>query len=136
MAENINRELEKVGYNNINVDIRPNLAVLRRTKMPAVLVEAGFINSDKDNELFDNKFNETARAIADGINETIKDAGLASAGDAYMSVFADEMDMQQNDSPPNNDYDEMRENETSDYYQILVGLFRSFSNLSDEQVGK
>lgn len=128
MAENINRELEKVGYNNINVDIRPNLAVLRRTKMPAVLVEAGFINSDKDNELFDNKFNETARAIADGINETIKDAGLASAGDAYMSVFADEMDMQQNDSPPNNDHDEMRENETSDYYQILVGLFRSFGS--------
>ena len=78
MAENINKELEKVGYRNINVDIRPDLAVLRRTNMPAVLVEAGFINSDIDNNLWDTKFNETAEAIARGIDETIRAAGLAS----------------------------------------------------------
>ena len=46
MAENVNKELEQVGYRNINVVERPDLAVLRRTRMPAILVEAGFINSD------------------------------------------------------------------------------------------
>lgn len=72
MAQNINEELEKVGYTNLGTELRPNLVVLKRTKMPAILVEAGFINSDKDNEIFDNQFYETARAIADGIIKTLR----------------------------------------------------------------
>lgn len=71
MAENINRALEEVGYHNINVETRPDLAVLRRTRMPALLVEAGFIDSEKDNQLFDTRFEETAQAIADGIMESL-----------------------------------------------------------------
>lgn len=67
MAENINQQLVNVGFVNQGVNERPNLAVLRRTNMPAVLVEAGFINTDRDNMLFDSRFNETAQAIADGI---------------------------------------------------------------------
>ncbi len=67
MAENINQQLVNVGYVNQGVNERKNLAVLRRTNMPAVLVEAGFINTDRDNMLFDSRFNETAQAIADGI---------------------------------------------------------------------
>ena len=39
--------------------------------MPALLVEAGFIDSDKDNAIFDNQFQQVAQAIADGIIETI-----------------------------------------------------------------
>ena len=77
MAENINRRLEEVGYRNINVETRPNLAVLRRTQMPALLVEVGFLNSEKDNQLFDARFRETAQAIADGIMETLN----ASSGE-------------------------------------------------------
>jgi hypothetical protein len=50
MAENINQEMAQVGYQNLGTDLRRNLAVLRRSDMPAVLVEAGFINSDRDNE--------------------------------------------------------------------------------------
>lgn len=79
MAENVNRELEQVGYRKINVVERPDLAVLRRTKMPAILVEAGFINSDEDNNLFDTKFSETAEAIARGVDETIRDAGYTAS---------------------------------------------------------
>ena len=71
MAENINAQLETVGFVNLGVKARPNLIVLRRTKMPAVLVEAGFINSNTDNQLFDANFDAIARAIADGIIETI-----------------------------------------------------------------
>lgn len=71
MAENINRELESVGFKNLGVQERPGLVVLRRTKMPAVLVEAGFINSGEDNRIFDESFDEMAQAIADGILQTI-----------------------------------------------------------------
>lgn len=67
VAENINRELEKVGYINLGVEERPRLIVLNSTQMPAVLVEVGFINSENDNELFVEKFEETANAIAEGI---------------------------------------------------------------------
>lgn len=71
MARNINEEVAKLGFRNINVEERPDLTVLRRTEMPAVLVEAGFINSDTDNALFDEKFDELAHAIARGITDTI-----------------------------------------------------------------
>ena len=53
MAQDINEQLEAVGFVNRGVQARPNLAVLRRTKMPAVLVEVGFINSDTDNQLLE-----------------------------------------------------------------------------------
>ena len=71
LAVNINRELEQVGFINLGVSERPNLAVLRRTKMPAVLVEVGFINTKRDNELLDTKFYEVANAIAEGIIQTV-----------------------------------------------------------------
>lgn len=71
MAQNINAQLETVGFVDLGVKERPNLVVLRRTKMPAVLVEVGFINSDVDNQLFDANFDDIARAIADGILDTL-----------------------------------------------------------------
>ena len=67
LAESINEQLEKIGYENQGISERPNLAVLRRTGMPAVLVEVGFINNDADNRLLDSRFDETAEAIAEGI---------------------------------------------------------------------
>jgi N-acetylmuramoyl-L-alanine amidase len=72
LAKNINAQLVKVGYEDQGVNERTNLVVLKKTYMPAVLVEVGFINTDADNALFDSKFNETARAIADGILQTVK----------------------------------------------------------------
>ena len=72
MAEDINDQLEAVGFINLGVKERPGLVVLRRTDMPAVLVEAGFINSDTDNLLFDNNFDDIAAAIADGILDTLQ----------------------------------------------------------------
>lgn len=80
MAENINRNLADVGFRNIGVQERPGLVVLRRTQMPAVLVEAGFIDNAADNALFDARFDDIARAIADGITETI---GVAPAAPSY-----------------------------------------------------
>lgn len=71
IARNINRNLEAIGFANQGINERPNLAVLRRTRMPAVLVEAGFINNDNDNALFDAQFDAIAQAIADGILDSI-----------------------------------------------------------------
>lgn len=71
VAGNIADELEEVGFQNLGIDIRPDLVVLNRTQMPAVLVEAGFIDSDKDNQIFDSRFQETAEAIAAGIEDAV-----------------------------------------------------------------
>ena len=71
LAYNINDELEEVGFENQGVNERTNLAVLRRTQMPAVLVEVGFINTDADNVLLDARFDDVAQAIADGILDTV-----------------------------------------------------------------
>lgn len=71
MARNINRELANLGFVNRGVIERPNLVVLKRTSMPALLIEAGFIDNEEDNAKFDAEFNEIAAAIAEGILETL-----------------------------------------------------------------
>ncbi len=71
LAENINVRLEQLGFENQGVNERRDLAVLNRNRMPAVLLEVGFINTDTDNRLFDERFNDIAQAIADGILATI-----------------------------------------------------------------
>ena len=76
MAQDINEQLEGVGFVNLGVKARPDLVVLKRTKMPAILVEAGFLNSDTDNRLFDDNFEDIAQAIADGILDTLESNGL------------------------------------------------------------
>ena len=76
MAKNINKELVKVGFKDLGIIERPNLAVLRGTRMPAVLVETGFINTEADNDLFDEKNDDIAKGIADAIVKTV-------SGDVY-----------------------------------------------------
>lgn len=84
LARNINENLVALGFEDKGVVERPNLVVLKRTKMPAVLIEAGFINSDKDNVIYDEQFNEVAQAIADAIIDTLSNQGImATDGDDY-----------------------------------------------------
>ncbi len=71
LARNINQQLETTGYRNRGIIERPELTVLKRTVMPAVIVEAGFLNNESDNQLFDAKLNQIAQAIADGILVTL-----------------------------------------------------------------
>lgn len=72
MARNILNQLEEVGFTDRGVIERKNLVVLRRTQMPAVLLETGFIDNPQDNELFDREFDRMAQGIADGILETLE----------------------------------------------------------------
>ena len=60
-----------MGFLNQGVNQRQDLVVLNRTQMPSVLVEVGFINTDADNQLFDERFDDIAQAIADGILITL-----------------------------------------------------------------
>ena len=92
MAENIDRALARVGFADLGVKERPNLIVLKRSGMPAVLVEAGFLDNEVDNQLFDEKFDQIARAIADGILESLQPVPLYSV---QVGAFRDRRDADQ-----------------------------------------
>lgn len=140
MAENINAQLETVGFKDLGVKARPNLVVLRRTKMPAILVEVGFINSDSDNTLFDKNFNDIALAITDGILDTLEEKGLWKPVGARNNTDIAETDSTPSELIPpdeNRDSDSV-ENESPDItpsekmsssssitYSIQVGAFRN-----------
>ena len=152
LARSVNSKLEAVGYRNVNVVERPNLAVLRRTSMPAILIEAGFINNDKDNDLFDTKFDDTAMAIARGIDEVLRASGVADGlSSTVVPVFSasnsnkeeeqsgsdlsDEVDGREvkrdKDDKKSSDASDRAEtyymaadDKRRDAYQLLVGIFR------------
>lgn len=71
LGESINNELVKFGFNDLGVVERPGLVVLKRTQMPAVLMELGFINNDMDNQMFDQRFDEMVDAIVTGVKQAL-----------------------------------------------------------------
>ncbi len=82
-AENIVNAVSKAsGFVNRGVKLGApsyaDFAVNRLTKMSSCLLEAGFIDSDEDNNIFDGKFDSIAKALASellravGINPVIK----------------------------------------------------------------
>ena len=111
IAESVNQQLEAVGFRNLGVKARPNLVVLKRTRMPAVLIEVGFINSDTDNRLFDENFDDIALAIADGILDVLRDNGLIPTPD----VMPDDSTDERPDAKP----------EPVPEYRVQVGAFRN-----------
>lgn len=83
LAQKIQEQLiSSTGLSNRGVK-EGNFSVLRKTNMPAVLVEAGFIsNSNEERLLSDDKFiNIIAEAIAKGICDY---TGIKYQGDEYM----------------------------------------------------
>lgn len=84
LAENIGGALGEIGFNNIGVFAEPGIAVLRRTEMPAVLAEIGFINSEEDNRILEESFEEIIQALADAVEGTLnEDAVQAQALGTY-----------------------------------------------------
>ena len=61
--------------------------------MPAVLVEVGFINSDVDNKLFDENFEEIAQAIAYGILDTLESNHEVESPGYEVQVHTETKDM-------------------------------------------
>lgn len=69
-----NMEIQKnrgVKYGTINGE-NSDYYVLKNTNMPSCLIELGFITDEKDNQLLDSHKKEYAKAIADGIIQTIE----------------------------------------------------------------
>ena len=100
LADIVNNKMVSAGFKDLGVEERPNLAFLRRTNMPAILIEAGFIDSDKDNALFDQNFNQLVAAITSGIEEAVG----------------------------GNDSVDMPEPKPGPKYGVQVGLYRRFDN--------
>ena len=68
LAESILFSLsEETGLQNRGLYVRPSLYVLRRTKMPALLLENGFITNEGDALLMNNSPELFARGIYNGI---------------------------------------------------------------------
>lgn len=66
LATLINDGISSIGFKNRGVKTG-NFKVLRDTKAKAILIEVGFISSDKDNKLFDSKYNEIVEVITKAI---------------------------------------------------------------------
>ncbi len=79
LAKDILDEIDAVGFGkNRGVkrgyqgDTSSNYLVNSATEMPSCLVEMGFITTPTDNELFDEKLDEYAQAIANGIMKNLE----------------------------------------------------------------
>lgn len=130
MAENINAALQEVGFRNLGVIERPGLVVLRRTEMPAVLVEAGFIDNEADNSFFDRNFQAIAEAIAHGILVTIEEEEASrpeyyqvQTGSYRNRALAEQMlaQLQSQGFPAYLVYED-------GYYKVRVGAFLNLDN--------
>lgn len=70
-AQTMLEALVKVGAQSNRGIKKGNYHVCRESKMPSMLVELGFISNFKDNDLFDERFNAYALAIAKSICESL-----------------------------------------------------------------
>lgn len=135
MAQEIVEQLETVGFVDLGVDARPDLVVLQRTRMPAILLEVGFINSDTDNLLFDENFEEIARAIADGVLDTLRRNGQLPEVTPIPLRYAVQTGAFRNQMYAERLLEELKEQnfpaeiqENDGYYRVVVG---EYSELSD-----
>ena len=73
LATRIQKEMVQVGFTDRGVkrgtagNSTINYTVIGRTKMPACLIELGFIDNEADNDLLDTYWNELAEGIAGAI---------------------------------------------------------------------
>lgn len=137
IASNINQGLERLGFKNLGVDVRKNLAVLKKTKMPAILVDVGFINTNSDNDLFDKNFDEIAQSIADSIEESLKDEGVATSPQVNYSI---QVGLFRNLDNATNLQDKLQEDgydasiqPMGGLYAVIIGKYRSIAEAQKEE---
>ena len=88
------------GQNSRGVKLRPNLAVLRLTNMPAVLNEGAFVDNKKD------------------IEDWNDDAELKKLGIAYAEACAEWLKLEKKPAPADPEEDDV-------IYRVQVGAFRN-----------
>lgn len=135
MAENINGALSELGFRNLGVKARPGLVVLRRTKMPALLIETGFLNNEQDNTLYDEKQEKIARAIADAVLGTLDletvteaDRRAAETEAARPSVSTADTVTASASPHPTPPEQENPSDTPETFYRVQTGLFRIRQN--------
>lgn len=128
LAKQLNANLEQIGFENAGVEVRKDLTVLKKTKMPAILLDVGFINSDNDNNMFDQQFNRIVTGIVDAIEGFVNDKDGTQPNASYriqVGLFSNFMNA-----------DNLKKNLLEKGYQaeivpmggytaVLVGNFRS-----------
>lgn len=131
IARSINEEMEKAGYNDLGVSVRPDLVVLRRTKMPAVLVEAGFINTEADNETFDQNFTEIAEGIARGIENAVSEKNFQKKYGVQIGLYRRYENAEYAFNELERKGYDVEIKEKDGYYAVIVG---EVSDLEDAKV--
>lgn len=134
VAEAVNDGMENIGFRNNGVKIRPGLVILRRSKMPAILIEAGFINSEEDNRLFDEEFDRIADTIADNIALTLG-ANEEEAQEKEETYYRVQTGAFRNRENALRQQEKLSEEgypafivANNEYYLVQVGAFRKLEN--------
>ena len=92
-----------IGQNSRGVKLRPGLAVLRCTHMPAVLNEGAFVDTKKD------------------IQDWDEDAELKKLGEAYAKAAAEALSLPEKKAP-------VTKTESETLYRVQVGAYRKYDN--------
>ena len=72
LADKLNKRMAELGFRNRGTKVRKDLTILSKPDTPAVLLETGFISNEKDNKLFDSKFEEIVNIIVLSIAEVME----------------------------------------------------------------
>lgn len=96
MGKIFEKHVKAIGQNSRGVKLRPGLAVLRQTKMPAVLNEGAFVDNKKD------------------IEDWNDDHELKKLGEAYAKATAEWLKLEKKVSEP-----------TDKWYRVQVGAFKN-----------
>lgn len=95
------KHVKAIGQNSRGVKLRPNLAVLRLTNMPAVLNEGAFVDNKKD------------------IEDWNEDAELKKLGIAYAEACAEWLKLEKKTPAVSEPEDDV-------IYRVQVGAFRNY----------
>ncbi len=131
IAKEIQDNLVDLGFRDLGIVERPNLVVLRRTNMPAVLIETGFINNNTDNNKFDEDFDDIAEAIADAILESTGVQTRSMETGMSETAFSEEEPYRMPDSrisDVNNMEDADDECVCGKLFRVQVGAFKNREN--------
>ena len=138
LGRNIGEALAEAGWTDLGVKERPGLVVLRNTKIPAVLVEVGFINNEKDNEFLDANMAATADAIADGVLKTFRELDEAEkagrpGGETSQPAEGTSRPGGETSQPAEETSQPAGEtNPSSDLYVVQTGVYRQRKNAEAE----
>lgn len=138
LGRNIGEALAEAGWTDLGVKERPGLVVLRNTKIPAVLVEVGFINNEKDNEFLDANMAATADAIADGVLKTFRELDEAEkagrpGGETGQPAEGTGRPAEETGRPGGETSRPAGErNPSSDLYVVQTGVYRQRKNAEAE----